>query len=153
MIENPSFYLFQMAEKLTKAQREQIIFAHLKGQDNPLYEVTQTKYGKYVVKAKPIEVEEEETINEPEEEEEPKPNLEPVKPINDRKSARRERRKRNRHAKQNAKRILDALTNLINSNNDDESSDDEERPQAPQLIEQPNFNPQKLSFHRRRLAF
>ena len=139
--------------KLTKSERERIIFNHLKGIEDPLYEVTQTKYGKYVVKPKLIEVEEEEAINEPEQEEETVNEPEPVKPINDRQSARRERRKRNRHAKQNAKRILDALTNLINSNNDDESSDDEERPKPPQLIEQPNFNPQKLSFHRRRLAF
>ena len=133
--------------KLTKAQREQIIFNHLKGVDDPQYEVTQTKYGKWIVKPKPIEIEEEEVKeSEPEEQEES------VKPINNKQEARRERRKRNRHAKQNAKRILDALTNLINSNNDSDSSDDD-RQRAPPLVEQPNFQSGPISFRRRRLAF
>ena len=146
-----------MSDKLTKAQREQIIFNHLKGKEDPLYEVSQTKYGKYIVKPKQIQLEEE-TINEPEaeEEQEDEPINEPqqMKPTYDKQQARRERRKQNRRAKQDAKRILDALTNLINSNNGSDSSDDEQpEHQAPQLIEQPNFGPTKLSFHRRRLAF
>ena len=148
-----------MSDKLTKAQREQIIFNHLKGKEDPLYEVSQTKYGKYIVKPKQIQLEEE-TINEPEpeeEEQEDEPINEPqqMKPTYDRQQARRERRKRSRHAKQDAKRILDALTNLINSNNGSDSSDDEQpmEHQEPQIIEQPNFGPTKLSFHRRRLAF
>ena len=144
-----------MSDKLTKAQREQIIFNHLKGKEDPLYEVSQTKYGKYIVKPKQIQLEEE-TINEPEQEEEQEdePINEPqqMKPTYDRQQARRERRKRSRRAKQDAKRILDALTNLINSNNGSDSSDDD-TPRAPQIIEQPNFGPTKLSFHRRRLAF
>ena len=144
-----------MTDKLTKAQREQIIFNHLKGKEDPLYEVSQTKYGKYIVKPKQIQLEEE-TINEPEaeEEQEDEPINEPqqMKPTHDKQQARRERRKRNRRAKQDAKRILDALTNLINSNNGSDSSDDD-TPRAPQIIEQPNFNPQQLSFRRRRLAF
>ena len=139
-----------MAEKLTKAQREQIIFAHLKGQDNPLYEVTQTKYGKYVVKPKQIQVEEETINEEPEEEEEEEPKPQPVKQSY-------ERRKRNRHAKQDAKRILDALTHLINSNDGDyESSDessDDDRPRAPPLVDQPNVNPGPIIIRRKRLAF
>lgn len=140
-----------MTDKLTRGQREQIIFDFLKGKENPLYEVSQTKYGKYIVKPKQIQIEEEEQNEEPEEEEqinEPQP----VKPTYDKQQAKRERRKRNRRAKQDAKKILDALTNLINSNY--ESSDDEQPDhQAPTLIEQPNFGPTKLSFHRRRLAF
>ena len=146
--------------KLSKSEREQIIFQFLKGKPNPLYDVQETKYGKYIVKPKPIQVEEEEVNEEPkelEEEELEKPiKPEQVKPIDDKQNARRERRKRNRHAKQNAKRILDALTNLINSNNndgDDDSSDDD-RPRAPPIVEQPNIQPvQQLSFRRRRLAF
>ena len=141
-----------MTQTLKKSEREQIIFDYLKGKENPLYEVSQTKYGKYLVKPKQIQIEEEEQKEEPEQEEEPIKQLQPVKPTYDKQQARRERRKRNRHAKQDAKRILDALTNLINSNN--ESSEDEEpEHQAPTLIEQPNFGPTKLSFHRRRLAF
>ena len=142
-----------MTQTLKKSEREQIIFDYLKGKPNPLYEVSQTKYGKYIVKPKQIQIEEEEQKEEQEEEEEQEPEPQPVKPTYDKQQAKRERRKRSRRAKQDAKRILDALTNLINSNN--ESSDDEEQPehQAPTLIESPNFGPTKLSFHRRRLAF
>ena len=153
------FACIQMTEKLKKSERERIIFQHLKGIDDPLYEVSQTKYGKWIVKARSIEIEEEE-VKEPEpEEEEPEEQLtklQPVKLASDKQQAKRERRKRNRHAKQNAKRILDALTNLINSNNngeDDDDSSDDDKPHAPQLIEQPNINPGPLIIRRRRLAF
>lgn len=148
--------------KLKKSERERIIFEYLKtGKQDPLYEVSQTKYGKYLVRPKQIEVEEEEAANEePEEQEEesiaesePEPIKPKQSPVYDRQEAKRERRRRSRHAKQNAKRILDALTNLINSNNNDDSSDDDDTHQAPPLIEPPNFNPQRLSFRRRRLAF
>ena len=149
-----------MSDKLTKAEREKIIFDFLKGKPNPLYEVSETKYGKYIVKQKHIEVEEEEQHEEPEEEEEEHPqiNIQPpqMKPPIDRNQARRERRKRNRRAKQDAKKILDALTNLINGNNQNDSSDeeDEDRPRAPPLVEQPQFQPpQQITFKRRRLAF
>lgn len=146
-----------MSDKLTKAEREKIIFDFLKGKPNPLYEVSETKYGKYIVKQKHIEVEEEEQHEEPEEEEEevqPAPQPQLVKPPIDRNQARRERRKRNRRAKQDAKKILDALTNLINGNNQDESSDDDEDiPRAPPLVEQPQLQPQQITFKRRRLAF
>lgn len=138
--------------KLTKSEREQIIFDFLKNKPNPLYEVSQTKYGKYIVKPKLIEVEEEEQQEAEQQEEEPKP---VKKPVYDKAEAKRERRRRNRHAKQDAKRILSALTNLINSNNGSDESDDGQpiEQQAPRLIEQPNYGPTKLSFHRRRLAF
>ena len=143
-----------MEAKLTKAQRERIIFNHLKGIEDPLYEVSETKYGKWLVKPKHIEIEEEEERPEeqPPQPQAPKPKLEEF----DRNAARRERRKRNRRAKQDAKKILDALTNLINSNNESDSSDNgdtEERQRAPPLVEAPNFHPQQLSFRRRRLAF
>jgi len=135
--------------KLSKSERQQIIFDFLKNKPNPLYTVEETKYGKYIVKPKQIEIEEE-TINE-----EPDDEPQPMKPINDRQQMKRERRKRNRRAKQDAKRILDALTNLINSNNNDESSDDEDedKPRAPPIIEQPNLNPGPITIKRRRLAF
>ena len=131
-----------MTDKLTRREREQIIFNHLKGKPNPLYEVHETKHGKYVVKPKQIQIEEEEAINE-----EP----EPTKPIKERD----ERPKRNQRAKQDARRILEALTSIINSNeSSDESSDDDDIPRAPPLIEPTNFNPQpQLTYRRRRLAF
>ena len=138
-----------MTDKLTKAQREQIIFSHLKGEPDPRYTVEQTKYGKWIVKAKPVEIEEEEEA----EPELPRPQTPTPQP--DSNQSRRERRKRNRRAKQDAKRILDALTNLINGNNNADSSDedDDERPRAPPLVEQPQLQPQQISFRRRRLAF
>ena len=138
--------------KLSKSQRQQIIFNYLKGKPDPLYEVQETKYGKYIVRPKQIEIEEEE--------EEPEQTPEEIKPERpetpgpesmDKSQARRERRKRNRRAKQDAKRILDALTNLINSNNGSDDEEIEER-RPPPLVEQPNFHPQQLSFKRRRLV-
>ena len=92
-----------MEAKLSKSQRQQIIFNYLKGQPDPLYEVQETKYGKYIVRPKQIELEEEE---EPEPKElEPRtqdlgPETKDPKPEKfDRNAARRERRKRNRRAK------------------------------------------------------
>ena len=49
-----------MSDKLKKSEREQIIFNHLRGKDDPLYEVKETKYGKYIVKPKQIQIEEDE---------------------------------------------------------------------------------------------
>lgn len=57
--------------RLTRAEREHIIFNHIKGQETPGYEVIQQKNGKYKVKVKPIEIEEEEEIEENEEIETP----------------------------------------------------------------------------------
>ena len=139
--------------KLTKSEREKIIFNHLKGIEDPLYEVSQTKYGKWIVKAKQIQLEEEE---QPEQETEDEEQPEPVKkPVYDKAEAKRERRRKNRHAKQDAKRILDALTNLINSNNGSDSSDDEQQQaiRAPPLVEPNNYNPGPLTFRRNRLRF
>ena len=45
--------------KLTRRERERIIFEYLKGQPNPLYDVKETSNGKYVVSQKKIEIEEE----------------------------------------------------------------------------------------------
>ena len=145
-----------VSSKLTKAQRENIIFKFLKtGEQDPLYEVQQTKYGKYFVKPKPIELEEEETKEpepseeqeeEQEEEEEEEEEEEPIK-------RRKAKLKRNSRAKQDAKRILEALTNIISSNNDDSSDEYYDRPRAPQLIEQPNIRNNQLSFRRNRLRF
>ena len=138
-----------MSDKLTRAQRQQIIFNHLKGKDDPLYEVIETNNGKYIVRPKQFELEEE-TINEPqheevEEEEEETINEPPPKPVA------RPKTDRHKRTKQEARRILDALTNLIKDSSDEYSDDDVVR--APPLVEPNNFNPQQLSFRRRKLAF
>lgn len=136
--------------KLTKSQHQQIIFNYLKGKQDPLYDVSETKYGKYIVKPKQlVEEEEEEAKVETHSEEEEstqsssddEPQIEPVK--------QRKQVKRNQRVKQDAKRILDALTSIINET---DSSDDDYQ-QAPPLVEPNNFHPQQLSFRRRRLAF
>ena len=148
--------------KLTKSEREKIIFNHLKGIEDPLYEVSQTKYGKWIVKAKQIQLEEEEAVNEPEPEVQEITSNNKLQPINDKQQARREKRKRNRRAKQDAKRILDALNNLINSNNepDDESDDiinDQQQQFTPQVSDinpSINYNPvPSLRYRRRVLRF
>ena len=152
-----------MTEKLKRSERERIIFNHIKGIDDPLYEVSQTKYGKWIVKAKPIEIEEEESINEELEIQpvvkapikQPEPKL-----TNDKQDAKREKRRRNRRAKQDAKRILDALNNLISSNNEayDELSDEEpvndQQQYAAQLVSSSNnYNPVPARYQRRVLRF
>ena len=79
-----------MVDKLTKAKREQIIFDFLKGKENPLYEVSQTNHGKWLVKARPVEIEEETVNEEPEDETEDDEQMnEPqqMKPINNRQQA------------------------------------------------------------------
>ena len=141
-----------MTDKLTRAQREKIIFQHLKGIDDPLYEVLQTKHGKYIVRPKAIQLEEEESMKE-------SPEVQPVvkapvkqpepKPTNDKLEAKREKRKRNRHAKQDAKRILDALNNLISSNSvaSDESNDEEP------INDQQQQYPVPVRYQRRVLRF
>ena len=129
--------------KLTRSQRQTIIFNHLKGIEDPSYQVIETKHGRYIVKPKVIELEEEETINEP-------PPIKEEETINEVQQVKPKDFKRKR-AKQDAKRILDALTSIINDSSDEEPENDYQR--APPIIEPNNFNPSKLSFHRRRLAF
>ena len=109
-----------MSDKLTRSQRQQIIFNHLKGKDDPLYEVIETNNGKYIVRPKQFELEEE-TINEPthEEDEEEEPIDEPPP-----KPAARPKTDRHKRTKQEARRILDALTNLIKDSSDEYSDDD-----------------------------
>ena len=138
--------------KLTRRERERIIFEYLKGQPNPLYDVKETSNGKYVVTQKKIEIEEEER---PEPAPEPKLSKQQIK---------RERRKQNRRAKADAYRILEQLNRLLNANDEEPigviTSDDEEpadvgydQPKAPQLVDQPQFQNQQLSFRRKRLRF
>ena len=134
-----------MTDTLTRREREKIIFNYLKGQPDPLYDVQETSNGKYVVSLKKIEIEEEEEKPE----QEPKQSKQQIK---------RERRRQNRRAKADAYRILEQLNRLLNI--DDEEPDDEEpadvgydRPKAPPIIEQSNFNPGPLSFKRKRLRF
>ena len=137
--------------KLTRRERERIIFDYLKGKPDPLYEVHETNHGKYVVEQKQIQLEEEETKEEPIKQEKPSRN-----------QLKRERRRQNRRAKADAYRILEQLNRLLNTNEEpsNDSSDDETIPEeqqyrAPQLIEQPNLNnqPGPLTFKRKRLRF
>ena len=140
-----------MTEKLTRAQREQIIFAHLKGKDDPLYEVVETKHGKYIVKPKQVDLEEEESAHESiaEEEEDYSP---PPPPPKKRWKSDRVNQSSKHRTKQDAKRLLDALTSLINSDDSSyESEGDYQR--APPLVEPNNYKPTNLNYKRRRLAF
>ena len=168
--------------KLTRRERENIIFQFLKGTPNPLYDVKETNHGKYVVLPKQIQIEEEE--------EKPESRTQDLGPRNQRtkepndqsrpsrQQLRRERRKANRRAKADAYRILEQLNRLLNvqeqeaddyerfrnaPNNvefNDEKQIDDRLPEdnqykAPSLIEQPNLNnqPGPLSFRRKRLRF
>ena len=136
-----------MTDKLTRAQREQIIFNHLKGNVDPLYDVIETKYGKYIVKPKQIELEEESNNEEENVDVKQPPRKEQVKDETN-------NRPNKRRTKQDAKRLLDALTSLINSDDSSyESSDEEALLSAPPLIEANNYKPTNLQFRKRRLAF
>ena len=140
--------------KLTRRERERIIFDYLKGKPDPLYEVHETNHGKYVVEQKQIQLEEEETKEEPIKQEKPSRN-----------QLKRERRRQNRRAKADAYRILEQLNRLLNTNeepsndssDDEQENDDEESqgPRAPPIINQPNLNPNPgpLTFRRKRLRF
>ena len=160
------------SSKLTRAQRQQIIFKFLKGTPDPLYDVIETKHGKYIVKPKPIEVEEEEAVHEEQvetQEEESSDESEdyelPPPPPPRKKASKHLASKQankqtpNKRTKQDARRILNALTSIINSSDysDSDSDDDEDESysnqRAPPIIEPNNFNPQQLSFRRRRLVF
>lgn len=162
-----------MTDKLTRAQREQIIFAHLKGKDDPLYEVIETKHGKYIVKPKQIELEEEETNNEESNNESEEDDYLPPPPPRknektNKQSCKQERRfvpSTHAHAsvpasqsskhrtKQDAKRLLDALTSLINTDDSSYESSSDDYQQAPPLVEPSNYKPTNLSFKRRKLVF
>ena len=133
-----------MTDKLTRAQREQIIFAHLKGKDDPLYEVIETKHGKYIVKPKQIELEEEETNNEESNNESEDEYLQASVPASQSSKHR---------TKQDAKRLLDALTSLINTDDSSYESSSDDYQQAPPLVEPNNYKPTNLSFKRRKLVF
>ena len=138
------------SSKLTRAQRQQIIFKHLKGTPDPLYDVVETKHGKYIVKPKQIEVEEEMVNEEPEEtiSEESNEEEEEVRQVKPSKQANKHR------TKQDARRLLDALTSLINSSESSDEDEDYQSQRAPPIIEPNNYNPRpQLSFRRRRLIF
>ena len=137
-----------MTDKLTRAQREQIIFAHLKGKDDPLYEVIETKHGKYIVKPKQIELEEEETNNEESNSESEDDYTPPP-----RKNEKTNKQSSKHRTKQDAKRLLDALTSLINTDDSSYESSSYDYQQAPPLVEPNNYKPTNLSFKRRKLVF
>ena len=141
-----------MTDKLTRRERERIIFDYLKGKPNPLYDVEETCHGKYVVKPKPVQIEEESEPEEP-----PKPIEQPKQT---KQQLKRERRRANRRAKADAYKILEQLNRLINANNEsnDSSSDDgllndEKEYPAPRLVEQPNLDNQPVIIRRKRLRF
>ena len=96
--------------RLTKSEREQIIIKYLKNQDTPGYQVIECKNGKYQVRVKPepelkFEVEE----DSPEaEEDEPE-----VKPVRSKTSS-----------KQNAKKLLAQLSELMNETSEDETENE-----------------------------
>lgn len=137
-----------MTDKLKKSERERIVFNHLKGIDDPAYEVIETKHGKYIVRPKQIQLEEEEAV---EEESKSEPEEVPPPPVV------KQTKQVKRRTKQDAKRILDALTHLIEERSDDDEDDEDDEAddtlQAPPLVEPNNYNPTNLSFKRRRLAF
>lgn len=49
-----------MVTRLTRSERERLIFDFIKGKPTPGYEIIQQDNGKYRIKVKPIEIEEEE---------------------------------------------------------------------------------------------
>ena len=113
----------EMTKKLTKSEREQIIFSHLKGNETPGYEVIEEANGKYTVRALPqpeFEIEEEE--------DEPQPVT----------------RKPNR-TKQNARELLRQLSELLDSPEDPGDYEG-------QYIEK-RYKPGPQNWKRRRLVF
>ena len=97
--------------RLTKSEREQIIIKYLKNQDTPGYQVIECKNGKYQVRVKPepeLKFEVEEDTPEAEDEDEPE-----VKPVRSKTSS-----------KQNAKKLLAQLSELMNETSEDETENE-----------------------------
>ena len=97
--------------RLTKSEREQIIIKYLKNQDTPGYQVIECKNGKYQVRVKPepeLKFEVEEDSPEAEDEDEPE-----VKPVRSKTSS-----------KQNAKKLLAQLSELMNETSEDETENE-----------------------------
>ena len=131
-----------MSKRLSKSEREQIIFNHLKGKETPGYEVIEQSNGKFTVrtiKEEPkIEIEEEENENEPENEPEieEEENPEPESIIQTRTPNR---------TKQNARELLKQLTQLL------EENDFDNEPYQGQFIEK-RYKPGPQSWKRRKLV-
>ena len=110
--------------RLSKSEREQIIIKYLKNQQTPGYQVIECKNGKYQVRVKPepepsFEVEEESPepkniTNDDEEEDNNDSTRDEVKPIRSRTSS-----------KQNARKLLAQLSELMNEASDDEVDDND----------------------------
>lgn len=123
--------------RLSKAQREAIIFEFIKGNPTPGYEVIELSNGKYNVKIKPIEVEEEEETEEEEYESDDGTNGVATVNIPD-------------HKTQNAMDLLKQLTELMNAQNEQNQRQEYDkmiyqqpaRPVVPQ-----NWNRKKLRFN------
>ena len=97
--------------RLTKSEREQIIIKYLKNQDTPGYQVIECKNGKYQVRVKPepeLKFEVEEDSPEAEDDDEPE-----VKPVRSKTSS-----------KQNAKKLLAQLSELMNETSEDETENE-----------------------------
>ena len=153
--------------KLTRGQRQQVIFKFLKGEPDPLYDVIETKHGKYIVRPKRLELEEEEApepepeaasrlysqSEEPEQEEEQEPEPELTYTHTPKKTPKQPKQRTNL----DARRILSAIAKVLSSSDDDSDSYDENAndtsQHAPPLVERNNFNPVQLSFKRRTLRF
>ena len=111
------FYNIQMSARLSKQERETIIIDYLKGKPIPGYEVNECANGKFRVKQKHIEIEEEEDCNDTNEivkvESEKTPKA-------TRASLAIEKPKTN---KLNARKLLQKLSNLIDEDEDEDSDD------------------------------
>lgn len=118
--------------RLTRAEREKIILDFVKGKQTPGYEVVERPNGKYLVKEKPIEIEEED------EEEAPEP-VPPPKRTRTTMPA--------RTTKQNARQLLQQLSELI-----DEQEESDEPPE-PVFDPSPRMPTAPVNWNRRRLRF
>ncbi len=98
-----------MSSKLSRSEREKIIINYLKGVSTPGYEVKECSNGKFLVKQVPIEVEEEEVNEQPQEEivQEELPQVDHSK---------------RSLKKQNARELLEQLSQML-SDSDDEKVD------------------------------
>lgn len=133
---------YEMSNKLSRAQREKLIFDHLKGLPTPGYDVTECSNGKYLVKPIRIEVEEEEEDEENEDNDDTTnedSESSSEEHIMHRSPTRRSLRK------QNARELLEQLSQILSDDDDDDI--DMTYVQPPPRI---NSN---VSWHRRRLRF
>ena len=135
--------------KLTRAQRERIIIASLKGQETPGYEVIHNDDDSYTVHEKSIIIKSESEDDSPEEVDAQDDKQEEIVPIEPPRKTKHKGKYIGIRNKQNARQLLQQLSELMESDDDyDDTSDVQDQPVE---FYQPRYQVPQIHYNRRRL--